>query len=273
MSPFSYGLTQKEAKLLELCSRPFLNKRTVDRLRELVSDEEVNLHCTEAKTGRTPMLLLLHNNQNDCLFKHIQFLLQSNKVDIYAKDNDNCDALLTACCRYGGKQLFEIVNLLLSRGIPVNNSSELCTNALFALTRNDNNKNIGNRLLKIVKMLVKSGLNCNAKMDDGLNVLVPFTKRYYDHSDLAKIIRVLVKNGLDLNVTNLAGKPAFLILCQTLTGDCNLEEEKLVSIVQFLIKCGINAHVKDGTGVDALSILRQRGYQQYSKIVQLLLRY
>ena len=236
----------------------------MQNFRQLVSDEDVNLNCVEYKTGRTPILILCHNNQNDDLCEYIECLLRSKRADIHAKGGDGWNCLPIVCLRYGGKNLVEIVELLISRGIDVNNTSGYGWHAMFALGSNVNREN-DPRLFEVIKVLVDAGLYVNAVAKNGLNALVTLTETYRRHRDFALIVQYLIDKGLNVNVRNISGKNALIVLCERLAKDPNL-----IQIVQLLIHHGIDTRVKDIKNYSAVDILRALSFPESSDVVQLL---
>jgi hypothetical protein len=98
-------------------------------------------------------------------------------------------------------------------------------------------------------------------------VLVPFAENYCQHSDFAKIVRFLIEKGLDLNVKNVrTGRNALTILCDSLA-----KESSLISIVCLLIDCGIDYQSLDNDGLSAADVLKRRGVEENSDVIQLLL--
>ena len=254
---------------MELCSRPHLNKDSVDRFRQLTSDQDLNHDCTDDH-GNTPLLLLCRNNQDDSLYKHVQCLLESKRVYPNLTGMDGVNSLSAVCLNYGGKCLLEVVKLLVRRGINVNNTSLYGFNALFSLFSNAKEK-MDSRLFEVVKVLVDSGLNANAKTNNGLNVLITLTENHNQHPDYAKIVRFLVKNGLDVNVKSTKGRPAFHSLCKVLS-HARLSNSHFISILQLLIDCGVAVSTRDSDGYDALDVLRRCSYPEHSSVIQFLMR-
>ena len=254
---------------MELCSRSYLEERNGERLCQLVSNDNLNVNVIDENTGRTPFLTLCYNNQNDSLCRHAQYLLRRNKnIDINAKGNDGLDALSTVCFKYGGKRLFQIVELLINRGIDINNSSFYVPNALFALVTNQRRFSYksDSNLYQIVKALVDAGVDPNKTNNDGLNVLFLLIKNYHWHADFGKIVSFLVGKGLNVNVRNLVGKHLFLILCEKFH-----ENQDLFHIFKLLIDCGMDVSVQDDKGSSGVDILRTFGLEDDSKVIQLLL--
>jgi len=233
-----------------------------------MKDEEVNLNCTESSTFRTPLLLLAFNNQSEGLLNLFKLILESQRVFVDVTDiNDKWNALPTVCFRYRGANLLEIVQLLIHHQIDVTTTSAYGWNALFALTSIINGVLLDSRLLEIVKLLVNAGLDVNAQTNDGLNVLVPFVESFCQHSDFKEIVRFLVEKGLDLNVKNVrTGRNALTILC-----DSFAKESSLISIVRLLIDCGIDNQSLDNDSLSAVDVLKRRGVEENSDVIQLLL--
>ena len=108
-----------------MCKLSSLDKEQYKRFCKLVSDEQINLNCTTPE-GLTPLLLLTWKHNGDSLYKCLAALLKRKDVNVNASDrNGEWNALMYACRHYPGRKLFNIVSLLLGRGIEVTNAEVL----------------------------------------------------------------------------------------------------------------------------------------------------
>ena len=136
-------------------------------------------------------------------------LLGSNQVDTTAMDKLGLNALFIVCFNYHGKNLLEIVKLLIRYKIDVNNLSGFGWNPLFALCSNGGL--LDDRIFEIVQTLVNAGLDIKAKALNGENMLVSFTERYCSHIDFTKMVQFVIEKGLEINVKNTKGETMGLI--------------------------------------------------------------
>ena len=123
----------------------------VRRFRALVSDRELNLDCIDDDTGYSPLLLLCLYQQCDKVCEHIDFLLQSNRVDVNLQAGDEYTALRLLCKYHTGKNLVSILSLLILHGA---NDMDLCVDLL----RDYNLYPESERVSKIVELFT-SGLS------------------------------------------------------------------------------------------------------------------
>jgi len=101
---------------LELCSRVDLNSAAIQRFRALVCDKELNVNCIEEASGHSPLLVIISNNQSDRDYEHIEFLLQSNRVNVTLKGKDGWAVLGILSNCHSRKNLVSIFTLLLLYG-------------------------------------------------------------------------------------------------------------------------------------------------------------
>ena len=259
--------TQLEMELMDLCSLSELDSTQTKRFRLLVSKKWLNLNCLDAATDRTPLLLLCYHNQSEQLYNLIQYLLGQKSVNPHAFDGEGQNALLIVCFRHRGESLRDVIDLLLRYDVQVNCTRNGCWNALFALTCDKNGQKFSSDapLFNIVKTLVNNGLQLNAKLQSGNNILVNLTLGLQYHPDFPAIIRFLVSKGVDPNAKNGYGEHALIILCKKFVDDKNL-----FNIMRLFIDCGSNVFVKNRDGLNALDILRNNDYAESSDVVKFL---
>ena len=101
---------------MELCSRPDLNLFAIQRFRALICDKGLNLNCVEDSTGYSPLLFLCLHHQSDRDCEHIEFLLQSNRVDVNVRGDDDYTALRLLCKFLIKKNLVSILSLRVLNG-------------------------------------------------------------------------------------------------------------------------------------------------------------
>ena len=251
---------------MELCRLPHLNRPGVDRLKTLASDEQVNLNCCD-KYGRSPLLLLCFYNQSDSLYKYVQYLLQSKRVDVNLTSSIGWNPLPTVCNIYGGRKLLEIVKLFIRYNIDLKSTSNRTGwNVLFALILNPQ---LGPdpRLFEIIKVLVDAGLDVNYKDKDGTNILLALTEKHHRHPDYAKIVRFLADKGLNVNVKSVKGKPVVHMICELLARD-----KDLVPVIKLLIHCGVDVFARDDEGDNTYNVLKKYGFYDDSEAIRLILR-
>ena len=251
--------------MFELCSRAELYGEEINRFRMLVSDLE-DLNGIEDSSGLNPLLFLCHYSQSSRLCCLVKTLLLTKKIDVNKKGRDGSNALTVACRRHVGSGLLEIVELLIDQGIEVNHTNALGENAIFALGCNQNIRHDVS-LLEIVTALIDARIDVNAQHISGFNVMYPLIKNHCDHPDFAKTARFLVSKGVSVNIINVTGKHCFIAILESLVG--SIKDDSLTRIIQIFIICKVNLSVKN----DALKILLDRGYDEYSQVISLLNNY
>ena len=253
--------------MFELLSRPCLDSRGIEQFTSLLSDQELDLNGTEKSTGYSLLLFLCHYNQSSAIYNHLNALLQTNRVEVNQRGNDMWNALSVVCFRHRGPRLFQVVKLLIKHGIIVNNTNMSGWNPLYALSSNANCEK--NQLFDTIKVLVNARIKLNVKNKNNCHFLVPLTKNHHQNPDFEKIVRFLVSAELDINATNSSGKHICLAILEEIVGSSNISEGDLIKIEQLFIGLGmLPSLIRD----DAVRILKNNGFKEDSKIMQLFLQ-
>ena len=124
-------------------------------------------------------------------------------------------------------------------------------------------------LIQIVRLLIDKGIYNNDLEECGNNAL-NYLCYNYPHSNLVDIIQLLIDNHSDVNATQKYiimgdGWNALMFLCQRYN-HCNM-----IDIVRLLIKSGIHVNAQSTDGLNAVEILRQRGFSDDHPVMKLLL--
>ena len=170
----------------------------------------------------------------------------TNKDDSRAQ---HCDSTaLHLLCEHGNKNTLtvELIQLFISKmknkKEEVNKLDSNGNNVLHLLCSRkfDTNEDVsGDVLLKIVTLLIESGIDINQQNKDKDNALHLLCECYHG-PHLKETIELLIKNRIDIKARNkkrssYAHQNALLILCQEYKGDGN----RLLEIVNILIEANI----------------------------------
>jgi ankyrin repeat protein len=232
------------------------------RFSELVMDKAVNVNCLN-ENYQTPLLLLSRSNKSDTLIDCIRVLLNRHCVNVNYQDPYNVNSLIAVCSSQNSQRLIEIVRLLLQRGIDIDAvENESHWTALFAVCYVS--RSGVNNVAQLIQVLLDAGANVNTKANDGSNCLIAWSKHNHGHPDFILVLRLLIQRGIDLACTDAQNRNVLLIISELYCGP------RLLEIVRLLVKSRINVHVRDNIGRDVVDILKNRGFQANSEIIQCL---
>jgi ankyrin repeat protein len=173
--------------------------------------------------------------------KEIVQLLIEKGIDINQTDEDGRNALHWASAN-GHK---EIVQLLIEKGIDINQTDEDGENALHLATSNGHKE--------IVQLIIEKGIDINQTDGDGENAL-----HLASENGNKEIVQLLIEKGIDINQTSEYGRNALH------WASANGHKE----IVQLLIEKGIDINQTSEYGRNALHWASANGHKE---IVQLLI--
>ena len=261
---------------------------------------EVNVNVVDENL--TPILYLCWKNRDDQLLECIKTLLYRDDLDLNSRDSGKCwNALPMVCRHFPGNCLFDIVRLLLDRGIEINSVDHNRINALIAVCANYKHSN----LIDIVRLLLGKKINVNAvSKETGWNALIYLCRNYdgpnlvdiarlllqheskmdpignkegnalivacqsYNHGSLIDVVRLFLQHGIDVNATDpTLGANALINLCSY------YKEENLLPIIEILLNAGrnINARARDqSNALLALAILQPK-HRDFIKILRLFI--
>ena len=226
----------------------------------------------DAADSRTPLMLLCSQNGSFSninrkkigLYKDVEQLLKTTTtVEVNKKDFKGNNALFYLCENYFEDDLYDIIRLLIERGININEiNTKNGFNALMILCVQYNH----DKLVDIVRLFIENGINLNATSSDGWNVL-HIICRYYNRENFIELVDLLIENGIEINaVTNENTFTALHILVQFYVGD------DLLNIISSLIKHGIDINSKSKGGGHILSyVIRFHGNEKLIDILRLLI--
>lgn len=285
----------------------------------------VNINCVDSN-GLTPLLLVVNrtryseNNfqarkesseqeteeqtcksisESDFIFQVLTIFTENDELEVSCRQKDGANALHVICRYYQGDNLIDLVKLLIKKGIDVNQTTRVGSNALnlnaqcaydqrgkllnlvnplceiYANYRYADGSNAllilcqyyrGDNLLEIVKLFIDNKTNINHCNSKGWNVLLILCQ-HYKNENLFEIVQLLIKNGIDINQTNNNGNNALNFLAG------GYEKENLIDIVEILIKNKINVNCINKDENTALLLLCQfyRG-SKFLEIVKLLIK-
>jgi hypothetical protein len=136
--------------------------------------------------------------------------------------------------------------LLIRHGIDLNAKNDDGCNALLLLSRYYNNEN----LLEILSLLFQHSINfdVNCRTDFGSNSL-SLLVRYYSHENLPDVIRLLISHGINVNSKNNNMRTPLIILC------CFRGSKDLIDCVRLLIENRADVNCADSGGWNALQFI------------------
>jgi len=214
---------------------------------------------------------------------------------------NSAEALLVLCKNHKSDKLYQLISLLESSGrVHFQIKDRRGSSAVLTVCACYR----GQRLLKIVKMLIRlgadvnasskaHGMNClfalctnvkgkivplldlvttliDAHMDVKVenkngNVLVPLVLNHHRNPELTQVIRLLInRGGLNVQGRYRESKNALLHLAT------HYKDEDLISIVRVLVECGIDTNARDKHGKNAAYILRKRKQLQLAEVIRYL---
>ncbi len=183
-----------------------LNNNQFERLTQILEEDSIGLVNIVDENGHSPLLLLCQNNQSASLFLLIKMLLTKTKrnsqkkpfltkIDVNYIDRKGFNALHYVCMNYHEDNLFEIINHLTRHGIDVNRTDyELNRNALQLFFQHNKNNERG-ITLKIVRCMIKNGIDMKHKHKNGMTSL-HYLCRYYTNDNLVNVAQFLIENGV-----------------------------------------------------------------------------
>lgn len=149
-------------------------------------------------------------------------------ADPCCTSKDGWNATLLLCQHYSGRDLIDLIRLLIERGVDVNYRDDNGWNALLFLCQS---WYADESLIDLIRLLVDRGIDLKATTKDGWNALL-LLSRCYQHENLVHIIRLLMDGGIDLYCGDKEGWNVMLTLCRYYSG------EKLIDILRLLIEEG-----------------------------------
>jgi len=233
-------------EFLRLCTFQNLSGDDLQRFKQLVIDERVNINKTY-QDGRSPLDVLCsddYQNKDNNVLELVQLLLERGDVNVNPK------LLLTLLRNWRIREhIIELVKIFMERGCDVNAKDKDGWTPLLLLFRC---YKIGDSLLDLFTILVEAGADLTAKTTDGYNVLHWFFHWNQDHSSKTiDLIRYLIEKGVDVNARNMSGENPLHILCRLCTN-----EETLLILVKLLKENGIDLRAETKQGKTASFILR-----------------
>ena len=227
----------------------------------------MNLNCTKASNGRTPLLLLCNHNKADNLCDLIEVLLNTSKVDFTIKDQYGSSTMTTVCSSYRGKGLLKIVQLFARLKVDVDTASRAHgRNALYALCTNLKGETLPS-LLDLVKVLIECKIDANARSKDNDTVLTALILNHHRNPNIEEVVRLLTERGqLNINLENDEGRNVLLNICADYKNG-----EHLFKMTKILVDCGVNIHCRDRSGKSALCYLRAKNKEpHFNEIIEFL---
>ena len=181
---------QGEDELFELCSRPSLNKKSLNNFRRLVSDLKIDVNSQKSYSRNTPILELCYKNKSENLPIALEILLERKDLNLKLVNSCLHNALTQLCRHYPHDTLIQCVQLLLKRNINVDHKCERAGKSGSALSLLLKHYS-GNHLQDIIRLLVE-------RMADRNEVIAcAEILRKRDPLQYAKIINEMVKSAQD----------------------------------------------------------------------------
>ena len=161
-------------------------------------------------------------------------------------------AIHFACHFFKGKNLKEIVALLISRGVDA--KAKLINqeaNALHILCKEYS----GNNLNQVIELFINSGINPNDKTTDGYNAL-HLVCTYYTGASMKESVQFLISSGIDVKAkirlkdTKIGEWNLLHIVCV-----CQNQNAHLKDVIELLLSHGVHPNGMDKRGFQVLHFL------------------
>ena len=157
-----------------------LSYKELNKFRELVEDDSVNINATDSKDGMNALLKLCRHYEHDNLIELVRPLIKRG-IDVTATDPNGENSLHDRS----------------DKGININAKDSIGRNALHLVFQNNNH----GHMVQVAKSLIDSGVDVNAQTKTGWSPLhVLF--RYYKHDNLMALTEILIKRGGQFNNGN-----------------------------------------------------------------------
>ena len=241
-----------------MCCLFSFTEQQLKRFGELILDKEVDLNCVD-NNNRSPLILLCRHLKSERLAEFLSSLFNRCSIDPNIQDNDQWNALISACYYYHNQHLIEVVRLLLARGIDVKAITSRGSNALYALCC----IHCGDvpNVTEVVRALLDAGVEINGEK----SALIAWCVNNIRTPDFIPVVRLLVERGIDLDQKDERGKNALLLICAQFKNGSGLLE-----LVRLLVENQIDVNSRDNGGFSVLEILNNRPIVIDSEIIHFL---
>lgn len=187
-----------------------------------------NPNCTTNLTSTMSLYSAILSNNYDVIKAHLEMGTDINEI---SEENNNSYALspLGVACHILD---LESVELLLKKGANPNlknNNGETALANWFkwnGSTYFSTEKAREDTVNKMMSLLLEYGLNINDAIDNESNNLLIKASEYLSISSISngksipsEVIKFLLKNKVNINLTNIEGQTALMILCKTVFRD------------------------------------------------------
>ena len=232
--------------MLTLCACESLTATAIDRLFQLVSDDNIDINCSLPIDGSTPLMLLCERNQTEDFYRCFEAIMSRDDINVNAKSKNGITAL-HVLCQLNEKLSVAVVDKLIQRGLNVNAVTTDTWNAFHYLCASARCRD----MVQVARLLIRSGLDVHARTGRGENALTILC-RNSENPNLMETARLLVtEHNLNVNHTDGMGNNALHCLVSR-----NLYEEgNVLELTRFLIASGINVNALTSQGNDALQLL------------------
>ena len=241
-----------------MCCWFSFTEQQLKRFGELILDKEVDLNCVD-NNNRSPLILLCRHLKSERLAEFLSSLFNRCSIDPNIKDNDQWNALISACYYYHNQHLIEVVRLLLARGIDVKAITSRGSNALYALCC----IHCGDvpNVTEVIRSLLDAGVEINGEK----SVLFAWCVNNIRTPNFIPVVRLLIERGIDLERKDERGRNCLMLIC-----DQHKNGNGLLNIVRLLIENHVNVDARDNEGLNVVEILNNRPIVIDPEVIQLL---
>lgn len=247
-----------ENELMNLCSRPILQPKDLDRIAALLQ-VGIDPNCTNTD-GQTPLLLCLTNQDGQSRLTCLKILLKDNqsryersrpkKVDVNAKDRQQRNAfqlLLDEKAAMNDPMAFESLKLLIVEGgIDLKWTDISGRNALHYLCLKCEKENIADA----IELLVENGVDF--KSNDPLGrIALHYLCENYKNENIVDVIKFLIDKGIDVEAKDKVGRTALHYLCQ------HYKNDNIIDAIELLVKNGVDINLEDDFESSALDYMEK----------------
>jgi len=241
-----------------LCCLFSFNTNQLKRFEELILDKEVDLNSLD-NHHRSPLILLCRHLKSERLAEFLSTLFNRCSIDPNIQDNDQWNALISACYYYHNQHLVEVVRLLLARDINVKSVTSRGSNALYALCC----IHCGDvpNVTEVIRVLLDGGVEINGEK----SALLAWCVNNIRTPNFIPVITLLTERGIDLSPKDERGRNCRMLIC-----DQHKNGSGLLEIVRLLIENHIDVDARDYEGLNVIEILNNRPITIDPEVIHLL---
>ena len=218
----------------------------MDRLLELVSDDNVDINWTSNGSSLPPLMCLCEKNKTEDFDRCFEAVMRRDDINVHVTNSNYMNAL-HLLCQLNERLSLSAVEKLIQRGIDVKAQTGDGWNALHFLC----GSSICRDMAQVARLLIRSGLNPNVLTTNRDNALIILC-RNSENPNLMETARLLItEHNLNVNHTNGFVNNAMHFLVSR----NRYENGNVIELAQFLVANGIYVNAKTSQEHDALQLL------------------